>query len=159
MKKLAILLSVSLLLTFSCKNQKKLEPENPLPKQEVKKVKFKLEPKNDSKVSGNVVITEENAKVTMHAIIQGLDKGVHTLYIKDQSLDANNNGKVVSNINADKNGFAAVNFSTKEWCIGCDDAKKNIIGKAITINTPADSLTSQSSNVINSQVSSSGIIK
>lgn len=51
----------------------------------------------------------------------------------------------IGNLNADKNGTARLLFSTDQWCLGCADATKNIMGKSIVIHADADDFKSQPS--------------
>ena len=52
-----------------------------------------------------------------------------------------------------------ITFSTDLWCLGCDDANKNIIGKAIIVHQGEDDLISQPSGAAGARVSCAGIIK
>jgi len=52
-----------------------------------------------------------------------------------------------------------ITFSTDQWCIGCDDADKNLVGRAIIVHQGADDLTSQPSGAAGVRVSCAGIIE
>ena len=52
-----------------------------------------------------------------------------------------------------------VYFETDEWCIGCDDDTKNILGKAIIVHQGADDFTSQPSGAAGARISCAGIVE
>jgi Cu-Zn family superoxide dismutase len=52
-----------------------------------------------------------------------------------------------------------VNFSTDQWCIGCGDETKDILGKGIIVHQGVDDFTSQPSGAAGSRVSCGGIIE
>ena len=81
MKRISLtLLFCATLALVGCKNEKKEKDAEKVSEtektqettKEVKKVTVTLVPKSDSKLSGNVVFTEENGEVTMTAIIDCL---------------------------------------------------------------------------------------
>ena len=47
----------------------------------------------------------------------------------------------IGNFTVDNNGVGAISMSTDQWCIGCDDPAKNILGKAVIIHQGEDDLT------------------
>ena len=149
-----------------------------------KKIKITLNAKSGSNVSGNVVFSEENGTVTMTAIISGLKPGTHAIHIHQTADCSSDDGKSagghwnptvqphgkwgaetgyhkgdIGNFTADENGNGTITFSTDEWCIGCDDDTKNIIGKGIIVHAGEDDLTSQPSGAAGSRVSCAGIIE
>ena len=150
-----------------------------------KEVKFDLQAKNDSKVSGTVSFTEtEEGKVKMVAIMDGLTPGVHAIHIHEKADCSSADGKSagghwnptgqphgrwgaktgyhrgdIGNFETEENGSATVTFSTDEWCIGCDDETKNIIGKSIIVHAGVDDGKSQPSGNAGARVSCGGIIK
>ena len=163
MKKIStLLLLLILFVSVSCKNDKKVIEKNP-ETVEVKKIKVKLEAKSDSKVSGNIVFVEENGTVKMSAILQGLEPGNHAIHIHEKAdcsaADGTSSGGHwnptgqphgkwgspegyhkgdIGNLTAEDTGFAALEFSTDEWCIGCGDATKDIVGKAVIVHAGTD---------------------
>lgn len=185
MKKIILLASVfALTLTTACKKNIKDQIDPVTKAEKAVKVKFALSPKNDSNVKGNVVFTQEDGKVAMTAILEGLTGGEHAIHIHDKADCSSNDGKStgghwnptgtphgkwgaaagyhkgdIGNFKADAKGFAVVNFSTNEWCIGCGDATKDILGKAIIVHQGVDDYTSQPSGAAGSRVSCGGIIK
>mgnify|MGYP000910931449 CR=1 FL=1 len=50
-------------------------------------------------------------------------------------------------------------FSTDQWCIGCGDENKDILGKAIIVHQGTDDFTSQPSGAAGARVSCAGIIE
>jgi Cu-Zn family superoxide dismutase len=189
MKRISFLLIVFALSIVSCKKNKKevKTTENETVKTAVvapKKVTAALTAKSDSNVSGNVVFTEENGSVSMTAIISGLEPGVHAIHIHESSDCSSSDGKSagghwnptnephskwgasegfhkgdIGNFTADENGNGTITFSTDQWCIGCGDASKDILGKGIIVHAGADDFTSQPSGAAGARVSCAGIIE
>ncbi len=149
-----------------------------------KKIKMTLAAKSNSNVSGNVVFKEEDGQVSMTAIISGLEAGQHAIHIHESSDCSADDGTSagghwnptaqphgkwgaaegyhkgdIGNFTADENGNGTISFTTDEWCIGCDDENKNIVGKAIIVHAGADDFTSQPSGAAGARVSCSGIIE
>ncbi len=149
-----------------------------------KTVAFKLEPKSDSKVSGKVTFTESEGMVNMTAELTGLSEGEHAIHIHEKADCSSPDGKStgghwnptmeahgkwgakegyhkgdIGNFKADTEGNGYITFATNEWCIGCDDVKKNILGKAIIVHQGIDDFTSQPSGAAGSRVSCGGIIE
>ena len=150
----------------------------------VKRIKFKLNPKSDTNTSGEVSFTEENGNVSMNASITGLSPGTHAIHIHEKADCSSSDGKStgghwnptfqphgawgaetgyhrgdIGNFNADENGNGMIRFSTDLWCIDCDDASKNIIGKAIIVHQGEDDLASQPSGAAGARISCAGIIQ
>jgi len=65
----------------------------------------------------------------------------------------------IGNFIAAADGTATVEFATEEWCIGCDDATKNIVGKGVIVHQGVDDFTSQPSGAAGARVSCTGIIQ
>ena len=64
----------------------------------------------------------------------------------------------IGNFEVDANGEGTVSMTTDEWCIGCDDENKNIVGKAIIVHDGVDDYTSQPSGAAGTRVGC-GVIK
>lgn len=153
-------------------------------KTELKTISFELEPKSDSQVSGQVTFTEENGTVRMVATLSGLSAGEHAIHIHEKADCTSPDGKStgghwnptfqphgkwgdaagyhkgdIGNFVADAEGKGSVNFSTDEWCIGCGDDNKNIIGKAIIVHQGVDDFTSQPSGAAGARIACTGIIQ
>ena len=188
MKRIYIALTVvALLFTTSCKKEKKdaeKKVEKTVETMAPKKLKTALSPKSDSKVSGNVVFTEESGVVKMVAIMEGLTPGVHAIHLHEKADCSSADGKStgghwnptftdhgkwgdakgyhkgdIGNFTANESGIATVNHSTNEWCIGCGDPKKDITGKAVVVHQGTDDFVSQPSGAAGSRVSCAGIIQ
>jgi Cu-Zn family superoxide dismutase len=196
MKKIsAIVLGLVLISSVGCKQAKKEteEASEEMEKvveevkeevMEVTSIKFQMEPKSDSNVSGEVTFTEENGTVTMKATLSGLSEGEHAIHIHEKADCSSADGKStgghwnptfqphakwgaeggyhkgdIGNFVADADGNATVEFSTDEWCIGCDDETKNIVGKAIIVHQGVDDFTSQPSGAAGARVACTGIIQ
>ena len=153
-------------------------------KRETKKVKILLEPKSDSNLNGNVVFLEENGVVTMTALITGLSEGQHAIHIHEKADCSSADGKTagghwnptfakhgewgdpsgfhsgdIGNFETDVNGNAVKNITTDLWCLGCDDPKRNIVGKAIIVHEGVDDFTSQPSGAAGSRIGCGGVIE
>lgn len=149
-----------------------------------KSVKFAMKPKSDSNVSGEVAFTEEDGKVMMMATLSGLSEGEHAIHIHEKADCSSADGKStgghwnptkephgkwgaaegyhkgdIGNFVADAEGNATVEFSTDQWCIGCDDPNKNIVGKAVIVHQGVDDFTSQPSGAAGARISCTGIIQ
>src|SRR5690606_34909636 len=96
MKKIKLLsLSILFITAFSCKDVKKESKEaiegieaaaNDIKEDiQAKTLKFKLEPKSDSNVKGDVTFTEENGTVSMKATLTGLTPGEHAIHIHEKA--------------------------------------------------------------------------
>lgn len=149
-----------------------------------KEVKMALIAKSDSNVSGDVVFIEEDGDVSMTAIINGLEPGEHAIHIHETADCSSADGKSagghwnptaqphgkwgdatgyhkgdIGNFTADENGHGTITFSTDQWCIGCGDDTKDILGKGVIVHAGADDLTSQPSGAAGARVSCAGIIE
>ncbi|WP_111306875.1 superoxide dismutase family protein [Confluentibacter sediminis] len=189
MRKLSYIIILTTLSLAACKNAKKEEPvmESETVETETsmtKELSVTLNPKSDSNVSGTVTFTEENGIVSMHAMITGLEPGVHAIHLHESSDCSSPDGKStgghwnptnqphgkwdaetgyhkgdIGNFTADENGNGMVMFSTDEWCIGCEDDTKNIIGKGIIVHAGTDDFTTQPTGDAGGRVSCAGIIE
>lgn len=151
---------------------------------DVKVIKIALEPKSGSNVTGNITFTQENGSVTMVANMEGLTEGTHAIHIHEKSDCSSPDGKSagghwnptnqphgkwgapegyhkgdIGNFTAGADGKGSITFTTDEWCIGCGDETKDILGKGVIVHEGADDFTSQPSGAAGSRVSCAGIIK
>ena len=151
-----------------------------------KSLTIALNAKSGTNVIGKVIFTEDAKKnVNMLAKIKGLTPGTHAIHIHTTADCSSDDGKSsgghwnptgqphgkwgaengahhkgdIGNFVADENGEGVVTFNTNEWCIGCDDETKNILGKAIIVHQGEDDLTSQPSGAAGKRVSCAGIIE
>ncbi|WP_353779415.1 superoxide dismutase family protein [Winogradskyella sp. 3972H.M.0a.05] len=151
---------------------------------EVKKLRIALDSKSGSTATGNVVIKQDKGVVSMIAVMSGLSEGEHAIHIHEKADCSSDDGKStgghwnptgqphgkwgdakgyhkgdIGNFVADANGNGTIDFKTQEWCIGCGDPAKDILGKAIIVHQGADDFTSQPSGAAGSRVSCGGIIE
>ena len=147
-------------------------------------ITFTMEPKSDSNVSGEVVFTQNEGEVIMRATFLGLDEGEHAIHLHEKADCSSADGKStgghwnptyeqhgkwgsedgyhkgdIGNFMADADGNATVEFATDEWCIGCDDENKNILGKAVIVHQGVDDFTSQPSGAAGARIACTGIIQ
>ncbi len=151
---------------------------------DVVKLSVSLEPKSGSTAKGNVILREENGSVTMIAVLGGLTEGNHAIHLHESadcsaedgtstgghwnptkephgkwgSPDGFHKGDI-GNFTADVNGNGTITFITNEWCIGCGDPVKDIIGKAIIVHAGTDDFTTQPTGNAGGRVSCGGIIQ
>ncbi|MES2863380.1 MAG: superoxide dismutase family protein [Bacteroidota bacterium] len=174
MKSIFIYLGILFVAFNSCK---------PSTKTITNEIKIVLEPKTNSKVSGYATFKEKNGKVTFEAHISGLTPGTHAIHIHEKadcsSSDAasagghwnptyKKHGKWgsgeyhkgdIGNFEADKNGFAIITAETDEWCIGCGDQTKDILGKGLIVHQNADDFVTQPTGNAGGRMACSAIIR
>jgi len=120
----------------------------------------------------------------MTAVMDGLTEGTHAIHIHDKADCSSADGKStgghwnptatphgkwgaaegyhkgdIGNFNADAKGNGTITHITDEWCIGCGDSNKDILGKAIIVHQGTDDFTSQPSGAAGARVSCGGIIE
>ena len=139
--------------------------------------------KSESKVIGTAELSEKNGTVTLTAKMSGLSPGIHAIHIHEKSdcssadgssagghwnptfkkhgkwSDSERHKGDIGNFSADENGNGTIVFKTNEWCIGCEDETKNIIGKSLIIHKGADDFTSQPAGNAGARQACSAIIK
>ena len=149
------------------------------------KMTITLEPKSESNVTGTVTFVQDKYNyVKMVANLTGLTPGTHAIHIHETADCSSDDGKSsgghwnptgqahgawksdkgfhkgdIGNFVANEQGEGLVTMHTNEWCMGCDDDTKNIIGKAIIVHQGEDDLKSQPSGAAGKRVSCAGIIK
>ena len=158
--------------------------ERPAYYNETKKVLMTLDPKSNSGVKGNVIFKQEKGIVTMTAVLSGLTEGEHAIHIHEKADCSSDDGKSsgghwnptaeqhgkwgdaagyhkgdIGNFTANANGQATITKITDEWCIGCGDESKDILGKAIIVHQGVDDFKSQPSGAAGTRVSCGGIIQ
>lgn len=175
MKKLIVSFAIITVLIIGCKTNTKSS--------DTKTLTIILEPKSNSTVSGTATFTEKNGKVTFVAKMAGLQPGVHAIHIHEKSdctaADGSSAGGHwnptfkkhgkwgvgeyhkgdIGNFTADDKGNGTITMTTDEWCIGCEDETKNILGKGLIVHQGTDDFTSQPSGNAGARVACSGIIK
>lgn len=158
--------------------------EKPAYYSEKRKVTMSLDSKSGSTATGNIVFTQEGGIVTMIGVLSGLSPGEHAIHIHDKADCSSNDGKSsgghwnptahkhgkwgdangyhkgdIGNFTANSDGRGTITKITDEWCIGCGDATKDILGKAIIVHQGVDDFTSQPSGAAGARVSCGGIIE
>jgi len=143
-----------------------------------------MEPKSDSDVSGEVSFVEKDGKVTMIANLSGLSEGEHAIHIHQTADCSAEDGSStgghwnptnephgkwgdakgyhkgdIGNFTAKADGTATIEFSTDQWCIGCDDDTKNVVGKGLIVHQGVDDYTSQPSGAAGARISCAGLIQ
>ena len=151
--------------------------------QEKKEIIVQLEPKSGSKAVGKLIFKEVDGVVSLAAKFQGLTPGMHAIHIHEKadcsSVDGKstgghwnptftNHGKWgneggyhkgdIGNFNVIDNGYGKITMETTEWCIGCEDDTKNIVGKAIIVHQGTDDFISQPSGAAGARIICGGII-
>lgn len=198
MKKIHVsILGLAMILAFGCKEVKKgaedaeegmedamEEVEKTVEEINVETIKFQMDPKSDSEVTGEVTFTEEEGQVKMVAMLSGLTPGEHAIHIHETADCTADDGTSsgghwnptderhgkwgdaegyhkgdIGNFTAQEDGTATVEFSTDQWCIGCDDETKNVVGKAVIVHEGVDDYTSQPSGAAGTRVACTGIIQ
>lgn len=149
-----------------------------------KTVAFVLESKSESKATGKVEFSETNGTVKLEVKLSGLTPGEHAVHIHEKADCSSPDGKSagghwnptmaphgkwgaaegyhkgdIGNVIADENGTASISMETDEWCIGCGDEKKDILGKAIIVHQGTDDFTTQPTGNAGGRVSCGGIIE
>jgi len=149
-----------------------------------KRISFSLNPKSESNTNGTVLFTEKDGQVTLESSMSGLIQGTHAIHIHEKADCSSEDGKSsgghwnptfenhgawgskdgyhkgdIGNFLADKNGNGGITFSTDQWCLGCDDDTKNLIGKAVIVHQGTDDLISQPSGAAGARISCVGIIE
>ena len=159
------------------------DPDQAEPKT-IKKIQFLLNPKSGSNTNGTVIFTEKDGQVTLELAMNKLSQGTHAIHIHEKADCSSEDGKSsgghwnptfenhgawgskdgyhkgdIGNFLADNNGNGGITFSTDQWCLGCDDDTKNLIGKAVIVHQGTDDLISQPSGAAGARISCVGIIE
>ena len=142
-----------------------------------------LEPKSNSSVKGTATFSEKNGFVTFEAKISGLKPGLHAIHIHEKAdcsaadaasagghwnptfkkhgkwSDAEHHKGDIGNFTADANGNGRITLKTDEWCIGCGDTNKDVVGKGLIVHANPDDYTTQPTGNAGGRVACSAIIK
>jgi len=175
MKKLLLGISAMGLVVFGCKS--------PTVNSTVNKLNIAFESKNNSGVTGTATFTEQDGSVTFTAKLSGLKPGMHAIHIHEKAdcsaadaasagghwnptfkkhgkwTDAEHHKGDIGNFTADANGNGTVTLKTDEWCIGCGDATKDVLGKGLIVHDKPDDFTTQPTGNAGARVACSAIIK
>lgn len=176
MKKIVLGIVTVGLLVFGCKSSTTNDKS--------KTLDLNFESKSGSKVTGTAVFTEDSkGKVTLTAKLTRLKPGIHAIHIHEKSdcsaADATSTGGHwnptfkkhgkwggpeyhkgdIGNFTADVDGNATVLFSTDEWCIGCGDQTKDILGKGLIVHDKPDDYVTQPTGDAGARVACTALIK
>jgi Cu-Zn family superoxide dismutase len=186
--KRTILTTLLIFSVLACKkNVKKTETSNTTQDvvEKTRALTIALSPKSESAVTGTVKFVETKGVVQMTAVLKGLSEGSHAIHIHDKadcsSLDGKSTGghwnptgqphgkwgnetgyhkgDIGNFVVEDSANETTVEFSTDEWCIGCGDPTKDILGKGVIVHQGVDDFVSQPSGAAGSRVSCGGIIQ
>ena len=155
-------------------------------KQDIETIKLKviLEYKGEKKSKAVAYFLQKGEVVSLDVKAKGLTPGLHAIHIHEKADCASPDGKSagghwnptfenhgqwgsekgyhkgdIGNFMVDNNGVGSISMATDQWCIGCDDPAKNILGKAVIIHQGEDDLVSQPSGAAGARVSCGGIIE
>lgn len=153
-------------------------------KEESKTVSVSMDSKSGSTAKGEAYFTESNGMVSLEAKFSGLKPGTHAIHLHEKADcsadDATSAGGHwnpthskhgkwgdaegyhkgdIGNFEADADGVGKVSMQTDEWCIGCGDETKDILGKAVIVHEGKDDFTTQPTGDAGGRVSCGGIIK
>src|SRR5690554_1732879 len=142
------------------------EPEHA----KVKEIRIELMAASNSDASGTIAFRERAGQVSMEAKLKGLNAGTHAIHLHENANCSSDDGKSagghwnptneqhgkwgdaegyhkgdIGNYEVSEDGKATVTFETSEWCIGCDDEAKNIVGRSVIIHQGKDDFISQPS--------------
>ncbi len=162
----------------------KKEVEPSISSTDKKEIMVRLEAKSESKATGKLHLKEVDGVVSLEAKFMGLTPGMHAIHIHEKADCSSADGKSsgghwnptfknhgkwgdengfhkgdIGNFEVSENGQGKVMMKTNEWCIGCDDETKNIVGKAIIVHQGTDDFVSQPSGAAGVRVSCGGIIQ
>src|SRR5699024_1000436 len=141
--------------------------------------------KSETNSTGEVLFTEmENGVVRMRAKFSNMTPGTHAIHLHEKADCSSEDGTSagghwnptnekhgkwgdpegyhkgdIGNFEVDEDGNGELTFETDEWCIGCDDDTKNIVGKAVIIHESPDDFVSQPTGDAGGRVSCGGIIE
>jgi len=152
--------------------------------QDKKEILVRLESKSESNAAGKLFFIEEDGVVYLEAKFMGLTPGTHAIHIHEKADCSSPDGKSagghwnptfqnhgkwgskdgyhkgdIGNFEANDNGDGKITMKTDEWCIGCGDEAKDIIGKSIIVHQGIDDFVSQPSGAAGARVSCGGIIQ
>ncbi|HEX8561497.1 MAG TPA: superoxide dismutase family protein [Flavobacterium sp.] len=178
MKKIVLTAAIALAIAISCKTAtSKTDTANQ------QSLTLDFSPKSGSKAAGTAVFTEQNGEVTFTASLTGLEPGVHAIHIHEKSdcsaPDASSAGGHwnptfkshgkwgsasyhrgdIGNFPVNQNGEGTITMTTSEWCIGCGDQTKDILGKSVIVHTNPDDYVTQPTGNAGGRIACSAIIR
>lgn len=162
------------------------DTNTPKPSMEANKetVVVRLESKSGSTATGLAIFVQEYGQVRLISEFEGLTPGVHAMHLHEKAdcsaADGTSSGGHwnptfekhgswgdpkgyhrgdIGNLTAKADGTAKLMFQTDQWCIGCGDETKDILGKAVILHDGRDDLTTQPTGNAGGRISCGGIIK
>lgn len=180
MKKTILFSIFAMAIAIGCKTS---ETKNDTNGNESKTLKIDFISKSGSKASGTAEFTEKKGKVTFTANMSGLKPGIHAIHIHEKSdcsaPDASSAGGHwnptfkehgkwgsasyhkgdIGNFPVNEDGIGTITMTTSEWCIGCGDEKKDILGKSLIVHVDPDDFVTQPTGNAGGRVACSAIIK
>lgn len=175
MKKIIFLIILVFAIIIGCKSSIGSLVDN--------KITVVLEPKSNSKVTGIATFVEKSGVVVFVAKLSGLNPGIHAIHIHEKAdcsaADGSSAGGHwnptfkkhgkwgseeyhkgdIGNFTADENGNGSITLTTSDWCIGCGDVYKDIVGKGLIVHQGADDFIMQPTGNAGARVACSAIIK
>ena len=144
--------------------------------EKTRKAEAVLMSKSGSMVTGRVSFSERDGVVTMKAMVRGASPGDHAIHIHvegdcsaedgssagghwnptgedhgEWNSDSFHRGDI-GNIEVGKDGEGRISRTTELCCIGCEDPKKDILGKAIIIHAGIDDFSTQPSGAAGARI-------
>jgi superoxide dismutase, Cu-Zn family len=175
MKQIIVSILIIVIIIFGCKSIAN--------SRDSKKLEITLESKSSSSVSGTASFIEKNENITFIAKIAGLTPGIHAIHIHEKSdcsaADGSSAGGHwnptfkkhgkwgegehhkgdIGNFTADEKGNGSITVTTSDWCIGCGDTTKDVLGKAIIVHAGADDFVTQPAGNAGARIACSAIIQ
>lgn len=149
-----------------------------------KTIAVMMESKSNSTAKGEAYFSEKDGIVTLEAKFTGLKPGTHAIHLHEKAdcsaADGSSAGGHwnpthqkhgkwgdkegyhkgdIGNLEVDADGNTKIEMQTDEWCIGCADENKNIVGKSIIIHEGADDFVSQPTGDAGGRVACGGVIQ
>ncbi len=149
-----------------------------------KSISVLMESKSNSTATGEVYLSEANGVVTLEAKFNGLTPGTHAIHLHEKADcsadDATSSGGHwnptlskhgkwgdeagfhkgdIGNFEVSEDGSGNVTMLTDQWCLGCGDEKRDIMGKAIIVHQGKDDFKTQPTGDAGGRVACGGIIE
>ncbi len=143
-----------------------------------------LESKSGSTAQGEAFFSEVNGVVSLEAKFSGLKPGTHAIHLHEKAdcsaADATSAGGHwnpthskhgkwgdaegyhkgdIGNFEVADDGTGNITMQTDEWCIGCGDENKDILGKSVIVHDGVDDFVTQPTGDAGGRISCGGIIK
>lgn len=180
----SLLAITSILLLAGCNNENQdINSSEADDNDKTQSVSVIMKSTNDHTVSGQVNFNENNNEVSMDASFTGLQPGAHAIHLHAKAdcsaADAKSAGGHwnptneqhgewgsqngyhkgdIGNFDVDDSGNGHITMQTNEWCIGCNDDNKNILGKSVIVHQGSDDFTSQPSGNAGTRVACGEIV-